>query len=244
MKKLLLSFFVLIFAILVFASVSDTIIRNYDTDQGKLSMKFYKGWNVVSKKILSSSSIDSEEAKKCNLKAVFVYSPKTKKYYGGGTNYVPPQEFNDLMSSETNEGYYYAEFEGGWLNVGSDCSLTVNGPKESELQKTSSIIETTKNKFKMRQGWNFVLMHPYAEGLSFSTHLGTCFNKFEKLAAWNPQTQKWDSVVKITETEKEKFKKTEISRDVIWNTYLMKFSDECQFSLEEGSDLMPPALPE
>jgi hypothetical protein len=217
-------------------STGSQLIYNQNTNQ--VTYNLNAGWNIIPGRLsLSNKSPIKDtpyyEGTSCiqNNLMGFIYSPTQKKYISSSDNIG-----NNIISQDSSNGYYYAQYGGIWMYTPNDCKVSFN----LKTSTTGGDLITGEgiNK-KIVKGWNFLTIMPWMKEKTLESILGDCI--IENFNMWDVGTQSWALSSKATSEQMFPLLFNKIGDWSIGTTYLIKTSNNCE--LMKTTLTSPPILP-
>jgi len=230
MKNRLILFAGLILAVSMFSFVlAEMTLKS--TGEYTVEVPVSEGWNLVvgfdDDHIKADSQIKQED-----ILVSYIYRRGPPEYlvfdaddpnseFGQYFNNIPMEDINYIMASP----------------------IWIYSTKSGSLKYDRGSMPSYKE-IAMEDGWNFLTITPEvypdddynacydAEYFTFNTIKGSC--EYEKIYAWNSETQSWFEVDPNLELQCD-------FNDLIGHGMIFKFVDDC--ALGEGEITPPPALP-
>jgi hypothetical protein len=249
MKKIIFGLILLMISSVVFAG-------DYNSTTGAMSVSLKKGWNLVPTYYYSNTDIGN-----ClnSIEAMYFYSGYQKSYVGvqvvanqpnPGLNaiaYSPSQSAYELLAQDEykypnsmNNPYYGVLSLGSmWMYSTSTCTMQINLGKKQDSQ---SIDQAFLDKYKLKEGWNFVNVHSWMLGKELKDILKNC--SVSNANVWNSESQNWtfssstQGVAWATQSWGYS-----INESGVGTTFVVKVANDCSLNL--GQTITgPPALPQ
>jgi len=253
MKSVLGVGFVALLVLSVFVSAAQNWYYAVGDSQNdyQLTIEVKNGWNLLQGFHPSYISAGSQISAS-NVKAVFMYSPDKNKYFE-----IYPENKLPNSGLDQNDEYYDdgAGLYSYWVYIDNiqtcnDPACEVQGGKLNKLVYTIKFGEWAET--PMKKGWNFVGINPdmyngeynpnqgnEGEYFSWDAIKGDC--TYEKIYAWNPETQTW-----FTSMTSDLQIKSYDFDDFLGNGMLVKVSDACTLkraTTAGGTITPPPVIP-
>jgi hypothetical protein len=245
---------ILLVGLAVFVSATQNWFYNVGDSQNdyQLTIEVKEGWNLLQgfhPNFISAGS----QVNAGNIKAVFMYSPDKNKYFE-----IYPE--NKLQNSGLDQNDEYYDDNAGlysyWVYVDNlqtcnDPACEIPGGKLNKLVYTIHLIDL--NNIQLKKGWNFVGINPNmykgeynpnegkeGEYFSWDAIKGDCV--YEKIYAWNYETQTW-----FTSMTSDLQIKSYDFDDFLGIGMLVKVSNACTLkksSVNGGGSVSPPQVPQ
>ena len=213
MRKVILAVFLILIlsGVFVYASQIET------------GASIYKGWNLVYD--FPNPNVLSGSLEKSSIKAIYAFIPTTQEYAR-----VYPNPENDKIDKI---GDSYLEKTAFWVYSDTETGRDFNGVFNADEYMAQEPLPISE--LNLYKDWNFVAIVPEMLGKNLDEIKGNC--EVEKEYFWNPEDQKWDSLVE------GRLNGNSFNRDVINLGIALKVSSDCNLNIQGGSNVSPPNLP-
>jgi len=204
---------------------------SYDASDNSVTFNIPKaGWYVIP----FASPNNQDCVNKGSIKAVWIWSPTSKKYIGGKYDGQISSEDRAQFESDKSSKYLYSleNFGGGWVYFSKPCEYKV---RFSPYSPGTGEFESTLGQLKLIKGWNFFVVNPAYDGKSLNDLKGDC--NIIQTAAWDADTQNWMNT-NLNTALSEKLQKSFSGEHL-----LVKVSETCTMGLASSTSEQPPTIP-
>ena len=188
----------------------------------KVELELNKGWNIIAGTLPEDGILSDSEIQASDIKAIWYYHPQTREYI----RVYPNPELSKLQQAD----------EDVYLTSAMWVYSSKAGIIEYSTLEDYPLLENRQ----LYAGWNFVTITPdmfYEKNgqdvFSWNGIKGNC--NFEKIYAWNPETQSWIPI--SPELESFDF------NDFLGYGFIVKVLNDCKLSQPAENVAQPPQIP-